>query len=261
MSRLADLQACVRHALLTGDAVTLEPLLTGGRDARKRLAIHQRHYATSLITVLQDRFPATVWLVGSVLVREAARRFVRLHPPVGPCIAEYGDEFPAHLAALPEAAPLQYLRDFAELERRVGQVAIEVDRPAVPITDVAAFHHETLTDALVDLQPGLRYWHASWPVDELFRTYLTDSAPDRFEMNLGSVYIEVRGARGDVCIDRLSLGDFTFRTALVAGRSLGQAINHSLEADRRFDPSQAFVTLLAEGFVTRIDVRQMTGVQ
>ena len=34
--------------------------------------IHQRHYATSLTRALVERFPATVWLVGSELVTRAA---------------------------------------------------------------------------------------------------------------------------------------------------------------------------------------------
>ncbi len=261
MSALSEVQAHVRGALLTGDTATLLPLLKGGADAQKRLAIHQRHYATSLIRTLLDRFPATVWLVGAPLVTEAARTFVKRHPPGRPCIAEYGEGFPQFLAECPAAAHLHYLRDFAELERRFGQVAIEVDRPPLPITEIAAFEHERLADAVIELQPGLRFWHASWPVDELFKAYLADAAPDRFEMELGSVYLQVQGARGDVHIDRLSLGDFTFRTALVERRPLGQAFDHAAAVDPNLDASQAFVALLTEGLVLGLDWPQGAGIQ
>jgi hypothetical protein len=255
MLSLRELQANVRRAVVSGDDGAIAPLLVGGGDSRARLAIHHRHYQASLVNVLLEKFPATVWLTGSGFLAEAARQFVAAHPPDRPCMAEYGEEFPAFLAALPSAARLPYLRDFAELERRVGQVAIEVDRPPLPITAIAALRHEELADAFIALQPGLRYWHASWPVDDLLKAYLSDSAPDLSEVHLGSVYIEVRGARGDVRFDRLSLADFTFRTALIDGRSLADAFERSLRADPRFDPSQTIVTLLTDGLVTGIDAR------
>jgi hypothetical protein len=261
MLSLRELQADVRRAVISGDDATVAPLLVGGGDSRRRLAIHHRHYQASLVNALLEKFPATVWLTGSAFLAEAARQFVTAHPPDRPCIAEYGEEFPAFLAMLPSAAHLPYLRDFAELERRLGQVAIEVDRPPLPITEIAALDHETLADAFVELQAGLRYWHASWPVDDLLKAYLTDSAPGLFEMDPGSVYIEVRGARGDVRLDRLSLADFTFRTALFGLRSLGEAFDRSLQADPGFDPSEAFFTLLTDGLVLGIDVRPIKGVR
>ena len=261
MLSLHELQAGVRRAVVSGDDATVAPLLVGGGESRRRLSIHHRHYHASLVDVLLEKFPATVWLTGSAFLAEAARQFVAAHPPDRPCMAEYGEKFPEFLAALPDAAHLPYLRDFAELERRFGQVAIEVDRPPLPVTEIAALDHETLAHALVEMQAGLRYWHAWWSVDELLKAYLTDSAPGVFEMNPGSVCIEVRGARGDVRLDRLSLADFTFRTALIGGRSLGDAVERSIQADSRFDPSQAFVTLLTDGLVTANDVRPVEGVQ
>ena len=81
MSGLADLQAGIRTAVVEGDMSAVAPLLRGGSDPRKRLAIHHRHYTSSLVTALVDRFPATVWLVGSPLVTDAARAFVQTHPP------------------------------------------------------------------------------------------------------------------------------------------------------------------------------------
>ena len=254
MLSLRELQAIVRRAVVSGDDAAIASLLVGGGDSRRRLAIHHRHYQASLVNALLEKFPATVRLTGSAFLAEAARRFVAAHPPDRPCIAEYGEKFPAFLAAFPNAAHLPYLRDFAELEHRFGQVAIEVDRPPLPITEIAALDHKTLADAFVKVQAGLRYWHASWPVDELLKAYLTDSAPDLFEVHLDSVCIEVRGARGDVRLDRLSLADFTFRTALLGGRSLGEAVDRSIQSDPGFDPSQAFVTLLTDGLITGIDV-------
>ena len=63
------------------------PVLVGGTRPEHRLAIHQRHYVASLTRALVERFPATVWLVGSELVTHVATSFVREHPP-SRCIAD-----------------------------------------------------------------------------------------------------------------------------------------------------------------------------
>ena len=103
MLTLADIQAGIRDALVNGNSAAVAPVLLGGTHPEHRLAIHQRHYVASLTRALVERFPATVWLVGSELVTHAATSFIREHPPSRPCIAEYGDGFPRYLGAHPAA--------------------------------------------------------------------------------------------------------------------------------------------------------------
>src|SRR5438093_1939885 len=130
VSPLAEVQALFRQAVVTGEKSRLVPLLSGGRYPAKRLAIHQRHYETSLVTALLGKFPATTWLTGTRFVTEAATRFVHDRVPQAPCIAEYGREFPMFLSSCRGAVRVPYLNDFAELEWQVGQLAIAVEEPA-----------------------------------------------------------------------------------------------------------------------------------
>jgi putative DNA-binding protein len=250
---LHDLQKGVRDALILDDVSGLDSVLVGGRDARKRLAIHQRHYRTSLITALLDRFPATVWLLGSTFVTEAARRFVREHPPSRPCITEYGDDFPAFLSGLPGAADFPYVRSFAELEWHLGRVSLAIERPAVTSADLAKIGADHVAGLAVLLQPGVQYLHAAWAVDDLMRLFLTDSAPDRFTLDEGEVWIELRGARGEMQMNRLDGGTFTFRVALSAGQSLAEAADSALDVDETFDAGLALAALISEGLVTATD--------
>src|SRR5215472_14599505 len=93
VSPLAETQAGLRRAVVAGDPTSIVPMLVGGRDVARRLAIHQRNYETSLVNALLGKFPATGWLVGSGFLTQAARDFIRNHPPNAPCIAENGQEF------------------------------------------------------------------------------------------------------------------------------------------------------------------------
>lgn len=188
MPALADIQSAIRDALVHGDRTALAPMLSGGGHPEYRLAIHQRHYAASLRRALLDRFPATVWLVGSELVTDAATSFIRERPPSKPCMAEYGDSFPQHLGAHPAAASLPYLSQFAELEWHLGRLALATE-------DSAHVH----------------YLHLDWSLDELIGVYLSDTVPDTFPLRHEDVWLEVRGLRGTLEMQRLTMDDFLRR--------------------------------------------------
>jgi hypothetical protein len=191
MPTLADIQSGIRDALVNGNSAAVAPVLLGGTNPEHRLAIHQRHYAASLTRALVERFPATVWLVGSELVTHAATSFIREHPPSRPCIAEYGDDFPRHLGKHPAAAgSLPYLSQFAELEWHLGRLALATEQSA-----------------------NVQYLHLDWALDELIGMYLTDSAPDQFALRQEDVWLEIRGLRGELQMNRLIREEFARRVA------------------------------------------------
>jgi len=177
MQTLAEIQLQFRDAVVHAGA-EVGPLLIGGSDPVKRLMIHQRNFETSLVDALLGKFPATAWLVGTSFLLQAGTRFVHECPPQAPCIAEYGAAFPEFLSQYPGAERLPYLGEFAELEWHVVQVAIAIE--------------ET------------RSMHATWPVDELMKFFLTDAAPDHFELSPIDAWIEVHGGRGQFRLSRRS---------------------------------------------------------
>jgi hypothetical protein len=251
MPSLADLQAQVRTALLDGNTAPLTPALVGGSRPDRRLAIHARHYETSLVRTLVERFPATAWLVGSEPVIAAARRFVRSCPPTRPCLAEYGEGFPSLLGAS-AGARVPYLRDFAELEYRIGSLALAVERQALPLSVLAAMPEDDLPAVVLDTQPGATYLRVDWDVDGVIDLYLTDAAPDRYEITRGLWWLEIRGNRGDVQVHRLSPAEFAFRAAVAGGQTLGQAVERGVAAEDTFDAGRALAGLFAERLVTGV---------
>lgn len=254
MPRLADIQAAVRGAVVDGATPAAlagdVPLLSGGRRPEFRLAIHHRHYVTSLVTALLDRFPATVWLVGSDLVTQAAQAYVRAHPPSRPCIAEYGEDFPVFLGACPASAGVPYLTQFAMLEWHLGRLALAVDTPA--IDDVSVFAASDPDCAGVDLQPGVAYLHLDWGLDDLVRFFLTDTAPEQHALSQGDIWLELRGVRGVLHLSRLPEGDYAFRAALASGATVSDAALEGISRDATFDPGSALASLVADGLVTTV---------
>jgi Putative DNA-binding domain len=249
VSSLAKTQLRMRGAVVDGEIAAIAPLLVGGRDPARRLAIHGRHYRASLVAAVQSKFRATAWLLGTPVLFEAAQEFVQQHPPGSPCIAEYGEQFPHFLSQHAGAARVPYLYSFAQLEWHLGQVAIAIDRPAATRDALSALEINTLMDTCLALQGGLRYLHSPWPVDELMKLYLSDTAPSEYCLVSEDIWLEVQGARGDFHFSRLDAAKFVFRKAILQGKSIGNAVEQALEVDARFDIGRAFTTLIDSGRV------------
>ena len=254
MPSLAEVQQLMRDAVVKGDANGMAALVAGGGDAGRRLAIHQRHYRASLVAALMGRYKATAWLMGSEAVERAAATFIREHPPVAPCIAEYGEAFPEYLSRHVTTNRAPYLAAFATLDWHLGRLAVAVDRPAVARAVWAALPPAGLVDLTVTCQPGLYYFTADRPIDELMRLYLTDAAPDRLALAETRAWVEVRGNRGSLTFARLSAGEFAFRKAAHTSAPLGRAVEQAFAADDRFDPSAALANLIDAHLVTDLDV-------
>lgn len=250
MPSLSETQAKVREAVVASNYLTVAPLLTGGAGPIRRLAIHRRHYHASLVEVLRGRFPAASWLVGGEAVTTAAAAFVIEHPPRVFCMAEFGEAFPAFLAARPGLAHLGYLEDFACLEWEVGRVSVAVDGGSLGVEWLHAVDPHVLGQCGLALQPGVAYVQSNWGVDELMRLYLADNAPGTFAMRDQQTWIEIRGARGTVAVNSLEAGEWQFRRGLASGLSVEEAAGAALDADSVFDAGRALVQLLAAGLVT-----------
>lgn len=242
---LAEFQAQLRGAIDGGDTAPLAALLTGRGDPLKRFAIHQRHYETNLVRTLVGKFPAMEWLAGSSFMASAARNFIRSQPPNAPCIAEYGEEFPIFVGECGEAQHVPWLRWVGELEWRLGHASLAIEQTPLSLAVLSEIAPEQLADCILELQPGLHYLAAPWPVDELVTLFLEDNAPERYTLDAADVFLEVRGVRGEFSMTRLDAGTFVFSQALQCGVSIGVAVEQALDADPGFDAGLGLVRLIA----------------
>ena len=249
MLSLADVQGRLRAAIVTGTETGIEPFLLGGPDPLWRLAVHRRHYETSLAKVLVGRFPALEWLVGTPFLREAARSFIHARPPSAPCLAEYGEDFPAWIVERGRAAGMPWLAAVAELEWHLGIAALAVDRPPLAMSMLGVVAASDLPDTRLGLQPGLAYLRAAWPADELMQMFLDGSAPQEYVIKPTDLFLEVRGARGVFSMKRFDAGEFLFRERIHAGAAIGDAMKRA-SAHPDFDPRNGLTALFAEGLVT-----------
>lgn len=252
MPALAETQAAFRHAVAGEPSLAVAGLLVAPCDPIERLSIYRRHYRESFRRHLRGRYPTLEWLIGTPRMTALADAVLRARPPRAPSLAEYGAEL-ADIIAGPDYIDLPpYVADIARLDWRLGHIAVEIEAPAIAIAGLAAIPPQRLGEVRLDLQPGLSYLRSPWPVDELVRLRVTETAPDQLAFAAETVHLELRGARGKFGWQRLGRGEFLFRQSLQADRPLAAAAEKALGDDPGFDISAALARLFAEGLATAI---------
>lgn len=249
---LAETQARFRAALDAPDAAGVLPTIAGVPEPAARMEIYRRHHRESLVRHLRRRFPTVEWLLGPEPMTRLALAFIAAHPPVTPCMAEYGDHFVPFIGTTPEAARHGYLQGVAGMDWLLGEVAVAIDAPPLPITALSDHSPERLPDLRLRLQPGIRYLEDPWPVDELVRTRLGGEPPEQLVLRPARVCLEITGARGSFAVVRFDAGAFAFRQSLATGGSIGMAIDVAIAAAPAFAPGAALAELFAARLVTAI---------
>jgi hypothetical protein len=179
-----------------------------------------------------------------------ADRYVRAHPPAGPCLFEYGADLPDFIAALPACARLPYLADVARLEWALNAALHAPDAAPLDAESLRALEPPALARCVLPLDPSLTLLRSPWPVDAIWRANQPDADPAlSVDLDAGAVRLEVRRVGDDVVFRPLPAAAFTFRERLAAGRTLEQAVDAAFGEDPAFDLAGEIRALLDERLV------------
>lgn len=221
MPPLPRLQHHMQAAILHGRDRAMTALVRAdGIAPERRIGIHRNHFALSLGDALSATFPTVRALVGEDFFAQAARAFVRAHPPAGPCLFEYGGDFPAFLRCLREAAALPYLPDIARFDWAVNEAAHAPDAPALVAQALAGLSPDDLGRCRLEAHPSLRRLRSVFPLPSI-RAVAQPGAPEtaRVDLGAGAAHLAVWRNRDDdvvwldldpsawVALDRLAAGE------------------------------------------------------
>jgi hypothetical protein len=246
MSSLRELQAGFRAAILVDDESGVAPaVIDDDVGASARLAIYRHHVFTSLTAALQATYPVVTRLVDRRFFGWVADRYVRAHPPAGPCLAEYGGDFPAFLAQFPACAHLPWLADVARLEWAMNVALHAPDAVALDPDALRALEPGALARLTLRLEPSVTLLDSPWPVDAIWRAN-QPAADGVVDLGAGAARIEIRRLGDDVVFRALPPGTFAFRAALAAGRTLQDAVERALDAQPGFHLASEIRALLDE---------------
>jgi hypothetical protein len=246
MSPLRELQAAFRAALLVDDeAAVTRAIADDDVGVSARLAIYRHHVFTSLTAALEATYPVVTRLVDRRFFAWAADRYVRAHPPAGPCLSEYGGEFPAFLAQFPACAHVPWLADVARLEWAMNVALHAPDTVALEPDALRALEPRALARLTLRLEPSITLLESPWPIDAMWRANQPD-ADGVVDLGSGEARLEIRRLDDDVVFRALPPGTFAFRAALAAGRALEDAVERALAAEPGFDLAGEIRALIDE---------------
>jgi hypothetical protein len=236
MSSLRELQAGFRATLLGDDARGLtDEILPDGLSATARVAVYRHHVLASLTATLASTFPVVCRLVDRRFFGWLADRYVREHPPTGPCLFEYGGDFAAFIARFPACAALPWLADVARLEWALNAAVHAPDAAPMAPERLVATPPETLGHLLLELEPSVTLLASPWPIDAIWRGNQPGAEAAAVDLDAGAVRLEIRRRGDDVVVRALPAGSFAFRRALAERAPLERALEAALAADVSFD--------------------------
>ena len=248
MSSLRELQAGFRAALLADDERAVAPdVVDDGLSASARLAVYRHHVFTSLTAALETTYPVVCRLVDRRFFGWVADQYVRVRPPAGPCLYEYGADFPEFAAAFPACAHLPWLADVARLEWAMNAALHAPDAPALEPEALRALDPAALARLTLRLDPSATLLASRWPVDAIWRANQAGADPAlTVDLDAGGAWLEIRRVGDDVVLRALPPAVFALRAALAAGRALEDAVEGALHADPTFDLAGEIRALLDE---------------
>jgi hypothetical protein len=251
MPSLSDLQGAMRDALLGGDdRAAAAAVRADGIAPAARLALYRHHVFTTLTAALEATFPVVCRLVDRRFFGYAADRYIREHPPAGPCLFEYGADFAEFLDAFAPARPLPFLGDVARLEWALNRAIHADDVQSVDLGALRAVRTHEVARLVLGLDPSLSLVRSAWPVDAIWRVNQPDVDTDTpVDLAAGAVYLETRRAADDAAFRALDVPTWWFRNALAARRTVGDAVEIALATDPAFDVAVAIHDLFADGVV------------
>ena len=246
MSSLSELQAGFRAALLADDERDVAADIMPDRlGVAARLAVYRHHVLTTLTRTLESTFPVVCRLVDRRFFGWLADRFIRAHPPGGPCLFEYGADFPEFVRAFPACAELPWLADVAALEWAMNTALHAPDALPLDPQRLAAIAPSELGQLVLRLDSSVTLLTSRWPVDAIWRANQSGAGEtEAVNLDAGPVRLEVRRDGEDVVLRALSPGAFALRQALAGRGTLEAAVDAALEAELSLDVAAELRALL-----------------
>lgn len=245
MSPLRETQHAFGAALLGGVSTDGLRVAGDGLAPRARVAIYGHHVTASLTDVLKAAYPVVCRLVDERFFDYAADRFIAAHPPVTPCLWEYGDTFAAFLATFEPCRALAYLPDVARLEWAMSCALSADDAPALDGDRLRRCAPAAIAGARLRFHPSLALIDSPWPIDRMWRANQHDTDPRVLvDLGAGPSRLTVWRIQDDVVLRVFDAGAYALRRVLHAGRPLGEAAAAALAED----PAADLATLLRDLF-------------
>jgi hypothetical protein len=214
--------------------------LADPRAGPARMAVYRGNVTGNRTAALAGAYPVLRRIVGEAFFAKLARDYARTQASASGDLNEYGGDLARFLEARSDVDDLPYLPDVARLEWQVHL--------AYYAADPVPFDPSRPTE--VRVAPACALLTAEWPVVRIWQAHQAGGEPRCVDLSAGAERALVRRAGGRVEVDALRPGDYRFLARLIAGGSLGEALEAAAAADDLFQPRAALAAWVHAGVLT-----------
>lgn len=247
-------RAFCQYIFSDAGAEAVTPLLRhySSEEREARLSIYKNNVFASLISVMSDRYPAVVRVVGDNFFKACARVYLAQYPPKVATMIELGEEFPAFLESFAPAATLPYLPDVARLDLACHIAYHAADAAPLGADEFARVDPGELASCRIDIHPSAVLVNSRYACFSIWN-FSVEEHSNAKDINADEPE-NVLIVRPHMEVNTYSLtpGSYAFIDSLLAGDVLGEALHVGITQDSAFSPAEAVQFLIQSGLATKI---------
>lgn len=221
-----------------------------GEPAGRRFSVYRNNVAASLTEAMHSAFPVIAKLLGKQNMDGLAGIYLRQHPPSSPLMMFYGEHFPAFLEGMEQLRHLGYLGDVARLELALRRAYHAADAAPIAPETLGALPPDALLNTRLALAPAVQVLRSPWPIHAIWRYNTEDGAPKPAPQ---AQDVLITRPEFDPIPQNLPPAGAVWIRALMAGATIGEAMEHAAAEDEAFDLGSTLALLLQGGAVTGLD--------
>jgi hypothetical protein len=254
---LSELQARFAAAIRAGTAqdgdqatALAECIVDDGLPPAARVQVYRNNVRSLFEGALARTYPVLRQRVGEDYFARLATEYRQEHPSQSGDLHWTGQHFPEWIGSRMAGTDYAWLADLARLEWACEEALVSEWLPPAPAGSLARVPPEDLADALLSLQPALRTVASTFPVWSVWQANQPGARGDAIDPSLGPQQVVVAPDADGLVLHSLAAGQFGFVEQLVAGRTLGQALEASGLAIEQLPETLAW--LFGAGLVTAV---------
>jgi hypothetical protein len=225
--------------------------ITQKGTSQKRFDVYRNNVIISLLEALGDAFPSVRAIAGEQNFSRIARDFIALSPPKTAMMQAFGEEFPSFLKNYTPLKKSLFLADLALAERMWLEAYHARDEEPLGPEAFSSIPAKQVPGLIFLSHPATRLAVSRYPVADLFRArecwpvHGLDLASSQ-TMLITRPFLSVMTATIE------SDAETAFLSGIIAGKTLGSAIENGMEHDADFQPQNAISLMLWTGMLSGV---------
>lgn len=214
-----------------------------------RFSVYRNNVVAALVNALRVRFPVIEQLTGEAFFAGMARAYAGTTRPGSPVLIGYGSSFPDFIEGFAPARGVAYLADVARLENLWWDAYHAADAQPVPAATLAMVTPEQWAAMRFVFHPSVKLMASPHAVASIWHAHNGGAPMPRVAIE-SAEHVLVSRPGADVDLRLVSAETHDFLAQLLAGASLGDAVDAVSIRHPDFDISTHLVGLLGLNIIT-----------